>query len=101
MRLGYQGGWTDASTGLVNAHSRWYAPTTGSFVSRDTMTLTPNPVAQANRYGYGNASPVNFTDPDGHNPIAVPLVGVALASGPVGWIALGVVSVGAAIWLAA
>jgi hypothetical protein len=38
---------------------------------------TRTPVAQSNRYAYGNASPTNLADPTGHCPdcVAVPLVG--------------------------
>ncbi|MFG2417185.1 LamG-like jellyroll fold domain-containing protein [Streptomyces goshikiensis] len=64
--LGYQSGWTDASTGEVNMASRWYQPGTGGFTSRDTWQLDPDPSVQANRYTYGNASPLNNTDPSGH-----------------------------------
>ncbi|MFD9420449.1 LamG-like jellyroll fold domain-containing protein [Streptomyces goshikiensis] len=64
--LGYQSGWTDASTGEVNMASRWYQPGTGGFTSRDTWQLDPNPSAQANRYTYANASPMNGIDPTGH-----------------------------------
>nr|WP_324611220.1 LamG-like jellyroll fold domain-containing protein [Streptomyces sp. WM4235] len=64
--LGYQSGWTDSSTGEVNMAARWYQPGTGSFTSRDTWQLDPNPSAQANRYTYANASPLNGTDPTGH-----------------------------------
>ncbi|MEU9994168.1 LamG-like jellyroll fold domain-containing protein [Streptomyces sp. NPDC050848] len=64
--LGYQSGWTDASTGEVNMASRWYQPGTGSFTGRDTWQLDPDPSVQANRYTYGNASPLNGTDPTGH-----------------------------------
>uniref|UniRef100_UPI001182073E RHS repeat-associated core domain-containing protein n=1 Tax=Nonomuraea indica TaxID=1581193 RepID=UPI001182073E len=41
--LGYQGEYTDPDTGKVNMHARWYQPGTGTFTSRDTATLTPNP----------------------------------------------------------
>ncbi|MEU4765681.1 polymorphic toxin-type HINT domain-containing protein [Actinosynnema sp. NPDC023794] len=68
--LGYQGGYTDPLTGQVNAHARWYDPATGAFTSRDTWTLPPSPVVQANRYTYANANPVNHNDPSGH---AIPL----------------------------
>ncbi|MET8629108.1 LamG-like jellyroll fold domain-containing protein [Kitasatospora sp. NPDC004669] len=64
--LGYQSGWTDPTTGDVNMAARWYRPGTGSFTSRDSYLLNPNPSAQANRYTYGNASPLNGTDPSGH-----------------------------------
>ncbi|MBX6749374.1 MAG: hypothetical protein IRY85_06800, partial [Micromonosporaceae bacterium] len=36
---GFQGGYTDPDTGLVNAHARWYDPTLATFTSRDTWTL--------------------------------------------------------------
>ncbi|MFF3317355.1 LamG-like jellyroll fold domain-containing protein [Streptomyces sp. NPDC003035] len=64
--LGYQSGWTDPSSGDVNMAARWYRPSTGAFVSRDTWQLDPSPSAQANRMVYGNADPLNHTDPTGH-----------------------------------
>ncbi|MEU1780508.1 LamG-like jellyroll fold domain-containing protein [Streptomyces abikoensis] len=64
--LGYQSGWTDPSTGDVNMASRWYQPGRGRFASRDTWQLDPSPSAQANRYLYGNGSPLNGIDPTGH-----------------------------------
>ncbi|GAA3211481.1 hypothetical protein GCM10020216_016130 [Nonomuraea helvata] len=64
--LGYQGEYTDPDTGKVNMHARWYQPGSGTFTSRDTATLTPNPSVQANRYAYANASPLTGTDPSGH-----------------------------------
>ncbi|MFF3087593.1 LamG-like jellyroll fold domain-containing protein [Streptomyces nojiriensis] len=64
--LGYQSGWTDSATGEVNMAARWYQPGIGSFTSRDTWQLDPNPSVQANRYTYANASPLNATDPTGH-----------------------------------
>ncbi len=64
--LGYQSGWTDPQSGDVNMAARWYQSGAGRFASRDTWQLEPSPAAQANRYGYGNASPLNGTDPSGH-----------------------------------
>ncbi|MFJ6934766.1 LamG-like jellyroll fold domain-containing protein [Streptomyces sp. NPDC101132] len=65
--LGYQSGWTDASTGEVNMASRWYQPGIGSFTSRDTWQLDPTGSSlNANRYAYGAGSPLNGTDPTGH-----------------------------------
>jgi RHS repeat-associated protein len=69
LPLGYQGGWTDPTTGLVNAQSRWYNPATGTFTSRDTWALPPIPTPGTNRYLYANASPLNARDNDGHRPI--------------------------------
>ncbi len=67
-QLGFQGEWTDGDTGQVNMHARWYQPGTGTFTSRDTMTLEPDPSARANRYSYGMASPLVMIDPSGHAP---------------------------------
>ncbi len=63
---GFQDGWTDPDTGLVNAHARWYDPSQATFTSRDSLTLKPDPVAATNRYAYANASPVSQSDPSGH-----------------------------------
>ncbi|WP_275041015.1 DNRLRE domain-containing protein [Nocardiopsis valliformis] len=79
--VGYQGEWTDPDTGDVNMHARWYQPGTGRFASRDTVTLEPFPSVQANRFTYGNANPVRYTDPSGHAIILVPLVPWAVSAG--------------------
>ncbi|MFI7154751.1 RHS repeat-associated core domain-containing protein [Nonomuraea sp. NPDC050022] len=64
--LGYQGGYTDPSTGKINMAARWYQPSTGSFVSRDTLAESGDPSVQLNRYTYANDNPLTLTDPDGH-----------------------------------
>ncbi|NUW43297.1 RHS repeat-associated core domain-containing protein [Nonomuraea rhodomycinica] len=64
--LGYQGGYTDPDSGKINMAARWYQPTTGSFVSRDTLAQAADPSVQLNRYTYANANPLTNTDPDGH-----------------------------------
>ncbi|MFI6816008.1 RHS repeat-associated core domain-containing protein [Nonomuraea sp. NPDC050328] len=68
--LGYQGQYTDPDTGKVNMHARWYQPEIGTFASRDSATLEPNPSVQANRFTYANASPMTGIDPTGHNTVA-------------------------------
>nr|WP_281404277.1 LamG-like jellyroll fold domain-containing protein [Streptomyces roseirectus] len=65
--LGYQSGWTDPTTGDINMAARWYQPGTGSFGSRDTWQLEPNPSSRANRYLYGGGNPLLRTDPTGHD----------------------------------
>ncbi|GAA4193833.1 hypothetical protein GCM10023074_15600 [Microbispora amethystogenes] len=64
--LGYQGGYTDPTTKKVNMASRWYQPSTGSFVSRDSLTLNADPSVQLGRYTYANANPLSHVDPNGH-----------------------------------
>ncbi len=70
--LGYQGEYTDPDNGKVNMHARWYQPGTGTFTSRDTATLNPNPSVQVNRYTYANATPLTGIDPTGHSTLYVP-----------------------------
>ncbi len=64
--VGYQSGWTDPDSGDVNMAARWYQPGTGRFASRDTWLLGAGSSAQANRFAYANADPLNGTDPTGH-----------------------------------
>ena len=65
--LGFQSEWTDGLTGRVNMLSRWYNPETGQFDSRDTADndAVPNSI-NANRYQYGDGTPLTTTDPTGH-----------------------------------
>ncbi len=76
--LGYQGEYTDPDSGKVNMHARWYDPSTGAFTSRDSWTLNSSPSIQANRYTYGNGTPLNGTDPTGHFAVALG-VGIVFA----------------------
>ncbi|SDO66699.1 RHS repeat-associated core domain-containing protein [Nakamurella panacisegetis] len=64
--VGYQGGYTDPTTGDVNANARWYKPAKGTFNSRDTTTNTAPPTAATNRYTYGNNNPLTYNDTNGH-----------------------------------
>ncbi|WP_307831555.1 LamG-like jellyroll fold domain-containing protein [Nucisporomicrobium flavum] len=66
-RIGYQGGWTDVTTGFVNAASRWYNPANGAFTSADTQENAPAPAVNANPYAYGNDDPLGNSDPTGHD----------------------------------
>ncbi|GAB1510927.1 RHS repeat-associated core domain-containing protein [Actinophytocola sp. KF-1] len=64
--VGFQGDWTDEGTGQVNMGARWYDPRTGSFTARDTVDHPGGDAVLANRYTYGNADPLNVTDPTGN-----------------------------------
>ncbi|WP_449060996.1 polymorphic toxin-type HINT domain-containing protein [Planomonospora algeriensis] len=83
--VGYQGEYTDPDTGKVNMDARWYQPGTGTFASRDTATLSPDPSVQANRYTYGNASPLANADPSGHEAIQTWGGASSGGSGGSGW----------------
>ncbi|MFC3508869.1 DNRLRE domain-containing protein [Amycolatopsis halotolerans] len=65
--LGFQSDYTDPATGSVDMGARWYSPGSGTFSARDGVPLPSNPSAAANRFAYGNASPVNGIDRDGHS----------------------------------
>ncbi len=71
--LGYQGSLTDGTSGQVHADARWYDPSTGIFVSRDTAPGPSSSAAGSHLYGYGNANPTTYSDPTGHfgNPVDI------------------------------
>ena len=63
--IGYQGGWTDPTTGQVNTASRWYNPATADFTSRDTTPNTSTTSAAGNLYTYANDNPLTNSDTSG------------------------------------
>ncbi|MCC8242701.1 polymorphic toxin-type HINT domain-containing protein [Saccharothrix luteola] len=66
--VGYQGDWTDPTTGDVDMGGRWYRPGPGTFGSRDTAEYERGDSVLANRYTYAAAAPLDHTDPDGEWP---------------------------------
>ncbi|MBI5825230.1 MAG: RHS repeat-associated core domain-containing protein [Chloroflexi bacterium] len=52
--------------GLMHYGARMYDPALGRFTSADT--IVPGGVQGYDRYAYVNNSPVNYTDPSGHEP---------------------------------
>ena len=66
--LGYQGDWTDPTSGQVNMGARWYDPATGRFDSRDATTYAAGASILANRYAYAAGDPLDHIDPDGNWP---------------------------------
>ena len=77
QNLGYQGDYTDPSTGLVYMNARWYNPATGTFVSSDTIGGSPVPSAvDGNPYAYANGNPLTETDQTGHMPTGCVWCGV-------------------------
>jgi large repetitive protein len=71
LSVGYQSGYTDSATGGVDMDARWYTPSSGQFTSADTVenSAAPDP-ANANPFGYANASPLDSIDPSGHDGVA-------------------------------
>jgi RHS repeat-associated protein len=65
--LGYQGQYTDPSTGDTDMSARWYSPATGTFTSNDTLTGMPMPSSiNPSPYGYAGDDPLTNEDLSGH-----------------------------------
>ncbi|MBP6804580.1 MAG: RHS repeat-associated core domain-containing protein [Chloroflexi bacterium] len=54
--------------GLIYMNARFYAPYLNRFLSADTVVPNPTNPQSFNRYSYSLNNPINYTDPDGHNP---------------------------------
>ena len=52
--------------GLMFYNARWYDPTLGRFAQADTVI--PGGAQGYDRYAYANNTPLNYTDPSGHDP---------------------------------
>ncbi|MFD1073583.1 RHS repeat-associated core domain-containing protein, partial [Longispora fulva] len=63
--LGFQGGWTDPASGLVQMDARWYDPAAGGFVSRDSLDAR-------DRYGYTGGNPMSRVDTTGRFQAPIP-----------------------------
>lgn len=63
--LGYQSDYTDPDTDKVWMGTRWYQPTSGTFLSRDTYAGELQTPFTLNRYTYATNNPTNRWDPDG------------------------------------
>jgi RHS repeat-associated protein len=67
--VGYQGDYTDPTTGHVDMSARWYNPSTAGFTSNDTLAGAPMPApagTDSAPYGYAGGNPLTTTDPTGH-----------------------------------
>ena len=65
--FGYTGEQTDASTGNVFLRARYQNPTTGRFLSADTVQPNAPGTQGYNRYSYTANNPATWTDPSGHS----------------------------------
>jgi RHS repeat-associated protein len=63
--IGYQSDWTDPATSNVWMTARWYQPSTGTFLTRDTYPGEVGVYSTLNRYTYGSNNPLMYTDPTG------------------------------------
>ncbi len=56
----------DPATGLYSLRARYYDPSHGRFLSRDTYAYNYQNPIELNRYGYGTNNPATYYDPTGH-----------------------------------
>jgi RHS repeat-associated protein len=63
---GYAGEWTDAYIKLIYLRSRYYAPTTGRFLTRDVWQGDYTRPLSLNGWNYVEGNPVRYTDPSGY-----------------------------------
>ena len=61
----YTGQQLDSATGLYDLRARYYDPSVGHYISRDSHTCSISISSCLNRYEYSKQSPVNFVDPTG------------------------------------
>jgi RHS repeat-associated protein len=57
---------TDTESGLEFLRARTYDPSTGTFLQRDTVAITPTASQSIDAYVYTANNPVNAVDPSGH-----------------------------------
>jgi RHS repeat-associated protein len=76
--FGFTGEQTDTN-GLVYLRARYYAPSIGSFLSRDPVEGVAGRSMSRNGYAYAEGNPVNYTDPSGEFPFL--FAGLALLAG--------------------
>lgn len=65
-RLGYTGELQDPASGLVYLRARYYHPTIGRFLQRDSFGGFAQQPQSLNQYTYAASNPVRFSDPSGH-----------------------------------
>lgn len=63
---GYSGEYYDEETGYYYLKARYYDPSIGSFIQKDTYDGETTSPASLNPYGYCAANPVYYSDPTGH-----------------------------------
>ncbi len=65
----YTGQQFDSLTGLYDLRARYYDPSYGRFISRDTDNFTINDPTDFNRYSYTASDPIDNFDPSGYQSL--------------------------------
>lgn len=68
---GYTGHEMLEDSGLVHMNARIYDPAMGRFMTPDSVIPDANKPQAYNRYSYVYNNPATYTDPSGHNPLAI------------------------------
>ena len=63
----YCGEYYDSETGTIYLRARYYNPTTGRFISRDSFAGRRSDPLSLNLYTYCANNPIVYIDPSGHN----------------------------------
>ena len=62
----FAGAYLDSESGFYMMGARYYDPTTGQFIQKDTYGGELEQPATQNPYNYCGGNPVKYTDPTGH-----------------------------------
>ncbi len=73
--FGFTGEQTDASTGNLYLRARYHAPSTGRFLSADTIQPNAAGTQGYNRYSYVANNPATWVDPSGHEAATISQLG--------------------------
>lgn len=65
----YCGEYFDAETGTIYLRARYYNPTTGRFISRDSFAGRKSDPLSLNLYTYCRNNPIRYVDPIGHDAV--------------------------------
>jgi RHS repeat-associated protein len=67
----YSGYYYDEETSMYYLKARYYDPSLGRFLTKDTFTGFEASPQSLNQYAYTENNPITYIDPDGHNRIRI------------------------------
>jgi RHS repeat-associated protein len=80
---GFAGEEFDTETGLIYLRARYYDPSLGRFISRDTLSALVDIQSAGNSFRYADNNPALLTDPSGHIAFnaAMAIIGAVSSAG--------------------